>query len=164
MSVVTGDICLCDWGESESSERISLRSEVQPLDLRAPEVILSVKPWTSAIDIWNFGALILEVVEKKQMFKARDSSGYYDPQQHLQQIVNFFGPLPQSLLEQGRQEIVGHINQADLSREALLQNSSPEGYALITFLTDVMVIDPAQRPTATQLIDNSWFASDPDQI
>ena len=90
MSVVTGDICLCDWGEAASTETISARAAVQPQDLRAPEVIVSAKPWTSAIDIWNFGALILEVVEKKQMFKARDSSGYYDPQQHLQQIVNFF--------------------------------------------------------------------------
>lgn len=162
ISVVNGEVCLCDWGEAAATETISARTTVQPQDLRAPEVIVSARPWTSAIDIWNFGALVLEVVEKEQMFKARDTYGNYDPQRHLQEMVNFFGPLPQSLLEPGDQETLRHVNQGDLSlrTDLGLRNPSQEGAALIRFLMEVMVIDPAARPTATQLIDNVWFKSD----
>lgn len=148
------------------TSEIWTRSTVQPEDLRAPEVLISARQvWNSPIDIWNFGALLYEVVENEHMFRSRNRDGNHDLEMHLQEIVNLLGPLPQSLLDQGDLEIVNSL-QLNLSNRVDLAaglNYNPidtkRGAALKEFLMEVMVIDPAKRPIATQLIDHVWFES-----
>ncbi len=164
IQVINGAVCLCDWGEATWPSELSTRRTVQPECLRAPEVLISARPvWNSPIDIWNFGALILEIVENIRMFDGRNRDGVYDSKEHLQEIVNLFGPLPQSLLDKGDPEIVGSLglelsSGADLA-DWLHFTKIEGGDALKAFLMEMMVIDPASRQTATELLGNVWFKS-----
>jgi mitogen-activated protein kinase 1/3 len=40
---------------------------------RAPELLLGIKTYTSAIDVWSLGCLIAEIVLKKAILRGEDS-------------------------------------------------------------------------------------------
>ncbi|KKY36229.1 putative serine threonine protein kinase [Diaporthe ampelina] len=53
------DIALVDWGVS-SSANMHLTENIQPVALRAPEVLIRA-PWDTQVDWWNLGAVVFEV-------------------------------------------------------------------------------------------------------
>ena len=93
---------------------------IQPLLLRAPEVILQAG-WSYSADIWNLGAMVSRIIfaptqtiqhtdmgvikmwdlaENTTLFKARNpTSDKYDPEQHLAEMVALLGPAPDVLLK-----------------------------------------------------------------
>ena len=126
--------------------------------------MVSAKPlWGSAIDIWNLGPLILETVENRSMFDCYTEDGVYDRMAHLREIVGLLGPLPQSLLDLGEQDIVScpelRLSSSKDLGDRIHITKDEDKNELKAFLMEVMVIDPTCRPTATQLIDNGWFES-----
>lgn len=60
------DIALGDWGVSTWADR-HLTENIQPVKLRAPEVLIEA-PWDLKANVWNLGALILEVCRNVRMF------------------------------------------------------------------------------------------------
>ncbi|KAG6359947.1 hypothetical protein INS49_011001 [Diaporthe citri] len=99
------DVVLGDWGVSSWADR-HLTEWIQPVKLRAPEVLIQA-PWDAKADVWNLGAIILELYRNVRMFSGRVApDGRYDVRQHLAEIVDFFGPFPQELLQRGSQRLV----------------------------------------------------------
>lgn len=88
------DVILCDWG-SASWTNNHLTEFIQPTLLRAPEVIIRA-PWGPPVDIWNLGAVLLEVLDAVRMFdgRAKQTGGVYKTKHHLEEIVALFGPFP----------------------------------------------------------------------
>lgn len=165
------DICLGDWGAASWSHQ-HLTPLIQPVLLRAPEVVIFA-PWGSPVDIWNLGAILLELVDGVHMFNARNrSSRIYDVKTHVEEMVRLFGPFPRDLLDQGRQDIVARCFRDDGSvldpeREGAAQLEDwvefldgEEKLAFVAFLKAVMVIDPKKRKTAAELIDEQWLVQE----
>ncbi|AEO68227.1 uncharacterized protein THITE_2117654 [Thermothielavioides terrestris NRRL 8126] len=110
--VVEFDIALGDWGVSSWITH-HLTERIQPVALRAPEVLIGA-PWDQSTDLWNLGALLLELYRAVRMFDGRvPPDGHYEVKQHIAEIVDLFGPFPKELLEKGNQEIVKDIFDED---------------------------------------------------
>ncbi|EEQ90345.2 CMGC/SRPK protein kinase [Blastomyces dermatitidis ER-3] len=64
----------------------------------APEVILGCG-WRMSADIWNFGLLLWDIIEGKELFRQiGDSEDRYDARAHLAEMIALLGPPPQNLI------------------------------------------------------------------
>ncbi|KFY27916.1 hypothetical protein V493_03243 [Pseudogymnoascus sp. VKM F-4281 (FW-2241)] len=165
------DICLGDWGAAgwAHEEGGKRRTPVQPVLLRAPEVVISA-PWGAAVDIWNLGAVLLELVDGVHMFDGRNGrDGRYDVKKHVEEMVRLFGRFPKGLLDCGDGDVVARCFRGDGSvvepeREGtskledwVVNIGGEEKEAFVAFLRRVMVIDPGKRKTAAELVDDPWL-------
>ena len=106
------------------------------------------------------------------MFDGRGPpDGRYYVKEHLFEIVDLFGPFPKSFLDRGNQDLVhdlfddeGRINDHEpftrpgLSSEALMLGLSQEQRDdCASFLKLLMKIDPAERPSTTDLLRHPWL-------
>ncbi|KAI0100494.1 serine/threonine protein kinase [Nemania sp. FL0031] len=166
------DIVLGDWGVSSWFEK-HLTENIQPEALRAPEVLIKA-PWNEKTDFWNLGAVVLELYRAVRMFSGRDPrDGRYDVREHLREIVDFFGPFPKSLLEQGDPEIVGKMfdeegnikdkppmRRSPLDSEAFLPGLDRENREdFVALLRAMMKIDPAERKSHRQYLQSRWLGA-----
>ncbi|KAI2101906.1 hypothetical protein LOZ34_005632 [Ophidiomyces ophidiicola] len=165
-------IALGDWGVA-SWTNSHLTELIQPVALRAPEVLINA-PWGPTTDLWNLGAVVLEVFRAVRMFSGRGPpDGHYQVRYHLQEIVDFFGPFPKSLLEKGDQELVqkyfdseGRIKDSpSLERPALESEfflgklHEEDKKEFVMFLRSLMRIDPEERKTTKELLAEPWLGA-----
>lgn len=94
-------VALVDWGVASWVDK-PLTEHIQPMLLRSPEVILEA-PWSTAVDIWNLGALVPELLYAQRTFSGVSPEGKYTTEQHLEEIATLLGPFPKSLLDSGNQ-------------------------------------------------------------
>ncbi|EFW14742.1 conserved hypothetical protein [Coccidioides posadasii str. Silveira] len=164
------NIALGDWGVA-SWVHSHLSELIQPVALRAPEVLIKA-PWGPATDLWNLGAVVLEVFRAVRMFSGRGPpDGHYQVQFHLHEIVDFFGPFPKSLLQKGDQGLVQRwfdsegrikdlrpLNRPGLESEAFLGKLDGENKKkFVMFLRSLMKIDPGERKTTMELLAEPWL-------
>lgn len=166
--LTTLDVTLCDWG-SASWIDYHLTEVIQPTLLRAPEVIIGAS-WAPPVDIWNLGAVLLEVLDAVRMFdgRAEQTGGVYNIKHHLEEMVALFGPFPSRLLARGDKNFVskyfdehGRICDPVPRPRALLGNwieslGGNDKEVFVWFLKAMMKIDPDDRKTAKQLLDEAW--------
>lgn len=100
VNIVLGDWGVATWSDAHLTELIQL------VLLRTPEVLIGAS-WGPTVDLWNFGAMLLEATQGKKMFSGRrPTDGRYDFRMHLREIENMFGPFPRSFLDTGNPKIV----------------------------------------------------------
>ncbi|KAJ8123077.1 hypothetical protein ONZ43_g884 [Nemania bipapillata] len=172
--VLTFDIALGDWGVASWTDK-HLTEIIQPVGLRAPEVLIKA-PWDAKTDFWNLGAVILELYRAIRMFSGRvPPDGHYEVRKHLAEIVDFLGPFPQALLDKGDQKLVqeifdekgrikgeGPMDRPKLDSEVVMPRLHEETRAEFTsFLRAMMKIDPAERPSADDLLRFPWLSALP---
>ncbi|KAK3331548.1 kinase-like domain-containing protein [Apodospora peruviana] len=169
------DITLGDWGVSSWVDK-HLSENIQPVLLRAPEVLIRA-PWDKSTDIWNLGAVILEIFRAVRMFDGRvPPDGYYELKEHLAEIVDLFGPFPASLLEKSRdKELVDKYFDADgRIKDEPLEGRAQFGWEaytpglredvrekFVSFLNATMKVDPAERPSPEDLLRHPWLGALP---
>lgn len=164
------DIVLGDWGVSSWADK-HLTERIQPVTLRAPECLIQA-PWDAKADVWNLGAIILELYRNVRMFSGRVApDGHYDVRQHLAEIVDFFGPFPQELLQRGSQKLVkeffddeGNVKGAQpvtrpgLSSEYFTPDMEDDlRQDFVAFMQGVMKINPRERPTPEEMLKLPWI-------
>ncbi|KAJ0158040.1 Serine/threonine-protein kinase SRPK [Colletotrichum tanaceti] len=166
------DIALGDWGVSSWTDK-HLTEKIQPVALRAPEVLIGA-PWDAAVDMWNLGAIVLELFLAVRMFSgAVPPHGHYELKQHLAEVVNLFGPFPKALLDKGDQDIVevmfddqGMVKGLppssmdtpdDLSDYFPPEMDAGIGVEFIAFMRSLMKIDPAERPSPEDVLRGPWL-------
>jgi len=72
------DLKLCDFGLARSSQQpvdassSFLTEYVATRWYRAPEIMLTFKEYTKAIDIWSVGCVLAEMLSGKPLFPGRD--------------------------------------------------------------------------------------------
>ncbi|EGX95415.1 srpk, putative [Cordyceps militaris CM01] len=169
-SVVLGDWGVASWKDKHLTENI------QPVALRAPEVLLKA-PWDEAVDWWSLGAVVLEAYRAIRMFTgfvrlSAEDPGRYDVRMHLAEMIDFFGPMPRTLLDKGDAEFVKDTFTADgtviafppdyerrdLASENILpgmKKGAREEFA--SFLRFVMKLDPRERPDVMQVLRHPWL-------
>ncbi|KAK9243458.1 hypothetical protein V1506DRAFT_508474 [Lipomyces tetrasporus] len=146
-------------------------SDLMTLDVAlSPEVIIGA-PWVAPVDIWNIGAVLLEVLDAVRMFdgRAAQTGGVYKTKHHIEEMVALFGPFPSRLLAQGNLKLVaeyfdkrGRIRDPISRPNALLENwieslTGKDKADFVTLLKSMMKIDPDDRQTAKQLLDEPWL-------
>ncbi|KFZ17655.1 hypothetical protein V502_04468 [Pseudogymnoascus sp. VKM F-4520 (FW-2644)] len=164
------DIVLGDWGVASWADN-HLTEIIQPLALRAPEVLIGA-PWDATADLWNLGAVVLEMFRAIRMFSGEYPQGHYKLEQHLAEIVHLCGPFPKALLDKADQDIVGDIfDDQGIVKNAQLSPDKPvlssEEYTpgleqddreeFVSFLQSLMKIDPMERPSPEDLLRGRWL-------
>ncbi|KAG5989294.1 hypothetical protein E4U52_005749 [Claviceps spartinae] len=167
------DFGVASWREKHLSDLI------QPLALRAPEVVLGA-PWDTGVDIWSLGCLAVEFVHGYIMFREDPSEEdtWTVEDDHLAKIVEILGPIPSSLLKQGcrtaeffdeQGEFLRIPNLGPTSLERLLNGdrmprmkpsdmSDDEVVVFIDFVRRMLQIDPKKRKSAKQLLQHEWLS------
>ncbi|KAG6103061.1 hypothetical protein E4U14_006455 [Claviceps sp. LM454 group G7] len=167
------DFGVATWREKHLSDLI------QPLALRAPEVVLGA-PWDTSVDIWSLGCLAVEFVHGYIMFREDPSEEdtWTVEDDHLAKIVEILGPIPSSLLKQGcrtaeffdeQGEFLRIPNLGPTSLERLLNGdrmprmkpsdmSDDEVVVFIDFVRSMLQIDPKKRKSAAQLLQHEWLS------
>lgn len=164
------DIVLGDWGVSSWADK-HLTEWIQPVTLRAPECLIQA-PWDAKADVWNLGAVILELYRCVRMFSGRiPPDGRYDVRQHLAEIVEFFGPFPQELLQKGSQRLVKEffddegrvkgaqpVTRPELSSEFFTPDMDEDlRRDFVAFMRGVMKVNPRERPSPEEMLKLPWL-------
>ncbi|KAJ5724073.1 hypothetical protein N7488_002108 [Penicillium malachiteum] len=166
---MTLNVALYDWSTASWADN-HLAEVIQPILLRAPEVILEA-PWGPPADIWNLGAVLIEVLDAVRLFdgRATETGGVFQTKHHLEEMVALFGPFPPRLLAQGNPKVLAEYfdNQGNIRDPvprpiAFLENwieslTGTDKEEFILLLKSMMKIDPDDRPTAQELLGQAWF-------
>lgn len=101
--------------------------------------------------------------------RAAQTGGVYKTKHHLEEMVALFGPLPPRLLARGNQKLViryldehGRIRNPISRPKAVLENwieslTGEDKEEFVALLKSMMKIDPHDRKTAKQLLDEPWL-------
>ncbi|QRV92958.1 Serine/threonine-protein kinase [Ceratobasidium sp. AG-Ba] len=95
-------IKIVDLGEAHWSHH-HFTDKIQPLALRAPEVILGYS-WDTAVDIWSLGCLIIELLTRSPLFAINPFlEGWTEDEDHLAQMTEVLGvSFPADMLSRSR--------------------------------------------------------------
>ena len=75
--------------------------EIQTRQYRSPEVIIGADYNTSA-DVWSFACTIFEMVTGDFLFEPRKGQNYDKDDDHLAQMMELLGRMPETLAMSGR--------------------------------------------------------------
>ena len=153
----------------------SLSSYVQSRSYRAPEVVLGLK-YDQRIDIWSLGCILFELLTGKVLF-VNDSI-----QTLLVRILAILGPFPPSF---NHAPYTSHFFTKDgFIYERVPRESAPTVYyfyspkhtslfhllskyiladpatsLFVHFLSQLLILEPSQRPTAAQALEHPFLSS-----
>ena len=155
--------------------------------MRSPELILTHK-FDEKLDIWSFGCLFFEIITGQPLFPLQPFSVGPDRRDdgHLLQMNDILGPLPggpfatwsTSSLYFTRERVqfnsfTGPIAEGGdplsarlppletiFDRSKPTDLSEPEGATITALIRRILQYDPAERPTASQILQDEWFAYD----
>jgi len=148
-----------------------LSSYVQSRSYRAPEVMLGL-PYDQKIDLWSLGCILAELWTGYVLFQ-NDSV-----QSLLVRIIGIIGEFPYHLMTRGRyvpqyftqdgqlyQEIDGpacpdrgrRLHLLVPKKTSLKQRMRTESEEFLDFLSQLLKLDPAERPTATEALQHPWL-------
>ncbi|KAJ5799716.1 kinase-like protein [Penicillium psychrosexuale] len=162
------DVQLADFGSTvPATSKYATDSDLIGAPIwRSPEAHLRIG-WGTLTDIWSFGTILITLIygDNYFMFKP-DVPADHDEYEHriLTRQCQFFGPFPISYQEiappstlsmlmqvmsslHGKQMPFTHISTKEVSVEDK------------KFILKIMKLDPRDRPSAQQLLDDEWFNS-----
>ncbi|KAJ3913950.1 kinase-like protein, partial [Lentinula edodes] len=165
---------IADFGSAQLFDKPK-ELEVTSAPLRAPEVLL-LGSWNEKVDIWTFGCLIFEFVVGQSLFR-HESSKHEDITldsiaYHLHQMACFLVEFefPPEVLQYSRLASTYFNTDCTFKHSFPLLLStikrqidkpkklSPEDVKSTTEIVErCLALDPADRPTAAELLNDSWF-------
>lgn len=113
-------------GETDQNEELRMTEYVATRWYRAPEIMLSNRRYTTAIDVWSIGCILGELLGGKPMFKGKD---YVD---QLNLILGVLGtPDDETLLTMSSEKARVYLRTLPHSPvmpfEQVLPNADPQG-------------------------------------
>ncbi|AOA60402.1 SR protein kinase [Komagataella phaffii CBS 7435] len=146
-------------------------NDIQTRQYRAPEVILGAN-WGCSADIWSIGCIIFELITGEYLFEPTEGKSFSKTDDHLAQIIELLGPLPQRLMEDGSETLrYFHSDMKKLRRiknlkswslqKVLLEKyklSEEDSHEISDFLSGMLVLDPKQRMDAAGLSNHYWLS------
>ncbi|KAJ4363765.1 hypothetical protein N0V95_000959 [Ascochyta clinopodiicola] len=151
-------------------------SSIIPKGLRSPELILK-RPFSHGIDIWSFGCLMHEFLTSEPLFTVM-TCGYDQEHRdkadddHLVQFNDKIRPLSESVMRSWpRKDQWYDLYHKQLCNfepyksleQRFAKNKHPdiddeEAAVICQLIRDILVYDPAERPSAAELLKHPWFS------
>ena len=159
------DLKVCDYGlarvaDPEENHAGFLTEYVATRWYRAPEVMLSWKNYTKAIDVWAVGCILAELLGRRPLFPGRD----YLHQVGL--ILDVLGsPDDDDLASIGSDKARRYVrslpHKEKVPFDRLYPNASPDA---IDLLEGLLTFNPAKRLTVEEALTHPYMAAlhDPD--
>ncbi|KAI8995496.1 mitogen activated protein kinase [Trametes punicea] len=157
------DLKVCDFGLARSTrsttpggKEAGLMTEyVATRWYRAPEIMLSFKMYTKAIDIWAVGCILAELLNGRPLFPGRD----YGHQLDL--ILDVIGtPTLEEFYGITSRRSRDYIRALPIRKRrpftAIFPKASPEA---IDFLQKTLTFDPKKRLTVDQALEHPYLAA-----
>ncbi|KAJ3415475.1 Mitogen-activated protein kinase [Chytridiales sp. JEL 0842] len=147
---------ICDFGLARglSDTNVGFMTEyVATRWYRAPEIMLSFKSYTKAIDMWSVGCIFAELLGGKPLFKGRD---YVD---QLNQILYILGtPDDATLRRIGSERAQLYIRSLKRTNKVpwiqLFPKATPQALDL---LEKLLTFDPAARITVEEALKHPYL-------
>lgn len=156
------DLKVCDFGLARSvltaepgGETGFMTEYVATRWYRAPEIMLTFKQYTKAIDVWSVGCVLAEMITGRPLFPGRD----YHHQISL--ILEVLGtPVIDDWYAIGSRRSRDYIRQMPLSKRKdfskLFPTAGPEA---LDFLQKTLAFNPKNRPTVEECLAHPYLAS-----
>ncbi|KAI0995716.1 hypothetical protein K3495_g12465 [Podosphaera aphanis] len=169
------NVALADLGQSLPvdhkyvKEGITIGSPVW----RSPESILGL-PWNTSTDIWSFGLCVIALLVGRyyDIMKPSDGTTIDDRNYYrsvLKEHYRFFGPFESSFIElAGEGETKERVKRVLNYLATKVELMDRRGFIYfgimndlkkeeVEFIIRVMKLDPRDRPTARELLQDKWF-------
>mmetsp|Transcript_21413 Transcript_21413/g.46684 ORF Transcript_21413/g.46684 Transcript_21413/m.46684 type:complete len:377 (+) Transcript_21413:208-1338(+) len=151
------DLKVCDFGLARgvNDDKLDLTEYVVTRWYRAPEIMLSCKEYTYAIDVWSVGCILGELLGRKPMFPGED----YIHQLTL--ISTHLGTPTEADLafvtsEKAKRFMRGQKFTARVPFASIYPRANPQA---VDLLEKMLVFDPAKRITVTDALAHPYMAS-----
>lgn len=150
------DLKITDFGLAraiEEDESNKMTQYVVTRWYRAPEILLLVKRYTQAVDLWSVGCIFAELLSRKPLFPGRSYL------HQLQLVIGRLGTPNAESLTDVDEKLATVINGMPRKEPRPLQPSFPDASALaLELLTDMLQFSPSRRATAEQALKHPYLA------
>ncbi|KAI6029602.1 hypothetical protein PISMIDRAFT_317140 [Pisolithus microcarpus 441] len=162
------DLKVCDFGlarsvrtaEPSGTETGFMTEYVATRWYRAPEIMLTFKQYTKAIDVWSVGCILAEMLSGKPLFPGRD----YHHQLSL--ILDVLGtPTLDEFYAITTRRSRDYIRALPFRKRKPFAQLFPNANSLaIDFLTKTLTFDPKKRLTVEEALEHPYLEAyhDPD--
>ncbi|KAN0065438.1 mitogen activated protein kinase [Thecaphora frezii] len=154
------DLKVCDFGLARSlltaEEETGFMTEyVATRWYRAPEIMLTFKRYTKAIDVWSVGCILAEMLTGKPLFPGRD---YHD---QLARILDLLGtPTLEEFYNINSRRSRDYIRSMPFKKRQDFRRVFPTATAeAIDFLTRTLTFDPKKRMTVEECLEHPYLAA-----
>ncbi|KAL9022366.1 MAG: hypothetical protein Q9185_000481 [Variospora sp. 1 TL-2023] len=158
-------IKLIDLGDSVRTEPTTDHPFTHPT-YRAPEALFGV-PWTTKVDLWALGTLIMWGLTGARFFSplgVDEKDELYDCMILTLQCA-YFGPFPDRYIElsdditkEHLDGIEGIVTQRGGRRKYRNTLNTRIGKEAVNFLDTLMKLDPRDRPSPQELLQEQWLS------
>ncbi|KAJ3091094.1 Mitogen-activated protein kinase [Quaeritorhiza haematococci] len=153
------ELKICDFGlargfsETPDANTGFMTEYVATRWYRAPEIMLSFRCYTKAIDMWSVGCIFAELLGGKPLFKGRD---YVD---QLNQILSILGtPDDETLSRIGSERAQLYIRSLPRMQKIPFSQLYPKANALaLDLLEKLLKFDPAARITVEEALAHPYL-------
>jgi len=153
------ELKICDFGlargfsDSPEANAGFMTEYVATRWYRAPEIMLSFKCYTKAIDMWSVGCILAELLGGKPLFKGRD---YVD---QLNQILSILGtPDDETLTRIGSERALRYIRSLPKTQKIPFSELYPNANPLaLDLLEKLLKFDPAERITVEEALAHPYL-------
>lgn len=153
------DLKICDFGLARAnlSELKSLTGVmtdyVATRWYRAPELLLSWKQYTAAVDIWSVGCIFAELLRRKPFLPGGDTKN------QIEMIIDYFGTPTEEEInnipkEKSRKLLRAFPKKKGKNMEIIFQNASP---LAIDLLKKLLTFDPSKRITVEEALNHPYL-------
>ncbi|TXT12913.1 hypothetical protein VHUM_01314 [Vanrija humicola] len=142
-------------GEAGQNDELKLTEYVATRWYRAPEIMLSNRRYTTAIDVWSIGCILGELLGGKPMFKGKD---YVD---QLNLILGVLGTPDDATLDRIASEKAANYVRSLPKKERVpfedvLPDAEPDA---VDLLGKLLAFDPAERLDVTTALQHPYVAA-----
>ncbi|KAK9664087.1 hypothetical protein RND81_14G018900 [Saponaria officinalis] len=148
------DLKICDFGLARPASEDEMTNYVVTRWYRAPELLLYSSDYTSAIDIWSVGCILMELMLRKPLFPGNDR----DHQMRL--MTELLGTPTESDLQNfhndGGKRYIRQLPPKP--RQPLIQHFPQLNPLAIDLVEKMLTFDPTRRITVEEALAHPYLA------
>ncbi|GMK56218.1 hypothetical protein CspeluHIS016_0300580 [Cutaneotrichosporon spelunceum] len=156
------ELKICDFGlargfkpAGNGVDELRLTEYVATRWYRAPEIMLSNRRYTTAIDVWSIGCILAELLGSKPVFKGKD---YVD---QLNLILGVLGtPADETLKRMSSDKARAYLKTLPFSPRMALEDLFPDAeHDAVDLLGKLLAFDPDERIDVITALQHPYVAT-----